>query len=69
MFFAIVETIAKALVKKENLLRALSRLRKVIKTFLGLRIRTGGAKLTETLIEGKTLVILKVILAKTIIKG
>jgi len=60
---------AKALVKKENLSRALFRLRKVIKTFLGLRIGIKGVKLTKTLIEGKTLVIVKVILIETIIKG
>ena len=69
LFFAIIEAIAKALVRKENLPKAFFKLRKVIETFLGLRIEIRGAKLAEILIKGKTLVIVKVILIKTIIKG
>ena len=69
LFFAIIETIAKALVKKENSPKALFRLKRVIKTFLRLRIETKRAELVRTLIEGKTLVIAKVILVEIIIKG
>jgi len=44
LFFVTIKTIAKALVKEENLLRALFKLGKVIKTFLGLRTKTGGVE-------------------------
>ena len=69
MSFIIIEIIAKALVKKENLPKALFRLERVIKTFLGLKTETKEIKLVRILIEGKTLVIAKVVLIKIIIKG
>ena len=67
--FVIIKAIAKALVEKENLPKALFGLGRIIETFLGLRIKIRKVEPTETLIKGKTLVITKVILVKTIIKG
>jgi len=67
--FVIIKVIVKALVKKKNLPKALFRLRKVIKTFLGLRIETRGVEPAETSIKDKTLIIAKVTLVKIIIKG
>ena len=69
MSFVIIKVIVKALVKKKNLPKALFRLRKVIKTFLGLRIETRGVEPAETSIKDKTLIIAKVTLVKIIIKG